>query len=206
LKPQREDARIAKAVTWFLRDEHLSKQPLNAEMSRRAFTTFLKQLDPMKVYFVQADIDEFSQQQNDIADNLSKKGDVTLAYTIFDRFLQRIDERVALIDQILRNDIDLTVDETIQTDPKTTTYAKNEAETREKWTKRLKYDLLGKKAEIADKDKEKADKAAKADAATQVENTPPKSNLTPQERISKPTTASPSGCIRPIATNCSNAI
>jgi carboxyl-terminal processing protease len=185
LKPQREDGRIAKAVTWFLRDEHLSKQPLNEEMSRRAFTTFMKTLDPMKVYFVQADVDEFSAQQNDIANNLSKKGDVTLAYTIFDRFLKRVDERVALIDDILGKDIDLTVDENIQTDPKTTTYATNDAEIRDKWTKRLKYDLLGKKAELADKDKEKADKAAKGDSTTQAESTAPKSDVTPQQRISK---------------------
>jgi carboxyl-terminal processing protease len=184
LQPQREDGRIAMGVTWMLRDEHLSKQPLNEEMSRRAFTTFMKQLDPMKVYFVQADIDEFAPQQNDIANKLLKK-DVTLAYTIFDRFLQRVDERVALIDNILGKDIDLTVDETIQTDPKTTTYAKNEAETREKWTKRLKYDLLGKKAELADKEEKDKEKAAKADATTQAESTAPKSTLTPQQRISK---------------------
>jgi carboxyl-terminal processing protease len=184
LQPQREDSRIAKAVTWFLRDEHLSKQPLNATMSQRAFMTFLKTLDPMKVYFVQADIDEFAKQQNDIADNLSKKGDVTLAYTIFDRFLTRVDERVKLIDDILSKDVDLNVDEDIQTDPKVTTYATDDAGIRDKWTKRLKYDLLVKKADKA----EKEDKPGKADAAktdAQAADATPKKELTDKERISR---------------------
>ncbi len=181
LKPQQDDRRIAKAVAWYLRDEHLSKQPLNAEMSRRTFTTFLKTLDPMKVYFLQSDVDEFAKQQDELADAIAKRGDVGFAYKVFDRFLQRVDERVALVDQILRNDIDLTVDEEMGTDPKQTTYAKDDSEMRDRWVKRLKYDMLVKKADKA----EKAEKAAKSkDGAKSDSAGTASKEVTPQEKIS----------------------
>ena len=64
---------------------------------------------------------------------------------VFDRLLQRIDERVALVDDILSQPMDFTVDETMSTDPKLTVYAKDDAEMRDQWRKRMKYDLLMKK-------------------------------------------------------------
>jgi len=49
------------------------------------------------------------------------------AFSVRDRFLKRVDERVALIDDILSKDVNLNVDEDIQTDPKVTTYATDDA-------------------------------------------------------------------------------
>src|SRR5262245_59628742 len=57
------ERQIAQAVSKALREGHLSKHPLDEEISRRVFVTFLKLLDPMKVYFSQADIDEFAKSQ-----------------------------------------------------------------------------------------------------------------------------------------------
>jgi carboxyl-terminal processing protease len=148
LAPDRSDGRISKAVARFLADEHLSKAPLNEEMSRRTFTTFMKMLDPMKVYFLQSDVDEFAKQQNVLADQI-RSGNTTFAYTVFERFLQRVDDRVKTVDQLLLQTPDFTVDEDMTTDPKLTTYAKDEAEARDKWRKRIKYDLLVKKADAA---------------------------------------------------------
>lgn len=152
LKPQAYDRQISKAVARFLAEEHLSKQPLTPEMSRRAFTTFLKMLDPMKVYFTQADVDEFAKYQETLCDNV-KKGDVSFAYMVFDRFLQRIDERVKLVDDIMSQPMDFNVDEYMSTDIKHAEYAKDDAELRDRWRKRLKYDLLAKKSDkVADKE------------------------------------------------------
>src|SRR4051794_33185479 len=57
------ERQIAQAVAKALREGHLSKHPLDDEISRRLFVTFLKLLDPMKVYFLQADVDEFSKSE-----------------------------------------------------------------------------------------------------------------------------------------------
>jgi carboxyl-terminal processing protease len=147
--PQQADRQVTVAVSTLLKREHLSRHPLDSEISERWLKTYLKTLDAFKVYFMQTDIDEFDQQK----DNLvvwAKQGDIRYGYTIFQKFLERVDERVKLVDQLLAENHDFTVDEEMITDPDLATYAKTPAEVREVWRKRIKYDLLLLKA---DKDK-----------------------------------------------------
>jgi len=184
LAPDRSDGRISKAVARFLADEHLSKAPLNEEMSRRTFTTFMKMLDPMKVYFLQSDVDEFAKQQNVLADQI-RSGNTTFAYTVFERFLQRVDDRVKTVDQLLLQTPDFTVDEELATDPKLTTYAKDESEARDKWRKRIKYDLLVKKADAAGLKDDVASAAKDPRKGTAKWNQDlQKKDVPPEERIS----------------------
>src|SRR6478735_9305155 len=60
--PQANDRNVARIVTLLMRREHLSKHPLDDEISRRGLDQFLKSLDSMKLYFYQSDINEFSQK------------------------------------------------------------------------------------------------------------------------------------------------
>ena len=94
--PEATDRQVALVVSSLLRREHLSKHPLDDEMSRRGLDNFLKTLDPMKVYFTQADVDEFMAQRENL-DDMVKRGDISFGYTIFNRFLKRIDERLVLV-------------------------------------------------------------------------------------------------------------
>ncbi len=95
----------------------------------------------MKVYFTQADVDAFRLRQNDLSEQV-KRGDITFGYTVFKTFLARIDERVALVDALLKQPQDFSVDEEMTVNADATTYAKTETEVRDKWRKRVKYDLL----------------------------------------------------------------
>ena len=186
LQPATSDGRIAKVVARYLADEHLSKAPLDEEMSRRTFTTYLKTLDPMKIYFLQSDIDEFAKSQNVLADQI-KKGDTAFAYTVFNRFLQRLDERVKLVDMLLAQKLDFTVDEDMQTDPKQITYAKDDAEMHDRWRKRIKYELLVKKADALEKkdDAKKDDGKSDSHTAKSGADAPPVKESTPEEKTSK---------------------
>ena len=80
--------------------EHLLQHPLDAEISNRCMKTFLQDLDPMKMYFYQSDYDSFAKDKDRLAD-MAQQGDITFAYTVYNTFLNRIDERVKMIDQIL---------------------------------------------------------------------------------------------------------
>lgn len=135
------DRNIITIVTGLLDQQHLLRRNLDDEISRRTFQTFVKQLDPMKVYFYQSDIDEFSQNRETL-DDQARKGSITFAYTVFNRFLQRLDERVAIIPELLAMDHDFTVKEELVTDPDVATYPTTPAEAKERWRKRIKYDLL----------------------------------------------------------------
>lgn len=155
---KRNDREVTLTIVRGLRD-HLTRHPMDEDISRRTFDSFFKSLDPMKVYFTQADINEFSKYRTDLANKI-KKGDVSFAYQVFDRLLKRTDERVALVDELLKSDFDFTADETIVTDPKLTVYAKDDAEVRDKWRKLIKYDLLMKKLDKVE-GKEARDKIAR---------------------------------------------
>lgn len=147
--PQQADRQVTLAVSALLKREHLGRHPLDDEISERWLKTYLKTLDPFKVYFMQSDVDEFNQHKDDL-DDWAKQGDIRFGYTIFKRFLERIDERVKLVDELLPMQHDFTVNEEMTTDPDATTYAKTPAEARDVWRKRIKYDLL---VLEADKDK-----------------------------------------------------
>lgn len=153
--PSTRDRSIAVTVATLLPRDHLSRHPLDNEISQRTLKTFLKNLDSMKVYFYQSDVDAFAQKQNEL-DDMVKRGDISFGYTLFQTFLERIDEKLKLVDEFLAAEHDFTVDEQMVTDHDTAQYARTPAEMREKWRKRIKYDLLVLKAEAANGKDEKS--------------------------------------------------
>jgi carboxyl-terminal processing protease len=142
---------VTKRVVELLIEGHLTRHPLDAEISQRMLTLFLKTLDPWKMYFYKSDADAFTQRQGELVEK-ARRGDVTPGYTIFNIYLQRLDERMKLVDDLLAQTPDFTVDEEMITDPKLAEYPATPADAREVWRKRLKFELLTMKA-----DKEKPD-------------------------------------------------
>jgi carboxyl-terminal processing protease len=132
---------VTHAVLELIRNRHIAKQPLDDAVSERGLKSFLRSLDPMKMYFLQSDIDEFMQQKHKLSGMLEDK-DISFAYTVFRRFLQRIDERVKQIDELIEEDLDFTRDESMTTDVDKRRHPANLEEASELWRARIKYDML----------------------------------------------------------------
>jgi carboxyl-terminal processing protease len=147
--PQANDRQVTRVVSALMLHQHLSKHLIDDEISERGLNLYLKSLDPMKIYFMQSDIDEFTKSNKDLDDQL-KNGDISFAYVVFNRLIERIEERVKLADEFIEADHDFTLDEELITDPKALNYAKTDAEVRDRWRKRIKYDLLVFKADKED--------------------------------------------------------
>ena len=130
----------------YLEREHFTRRPIDDEIARRWFGIFLEALDPMKVYFLQSDVDAFMQKRDSL-DDLVKRGDVSFAYEVYNRFLERVDARLPLIEKLLATPQDFTRDESIVVDRDDTKWAASEAEAEDIWRKRIKYDLLVQKME-----------------------------------------------------------
>ena len=60
VKAGTNDRYIAVAVRRQLENEHFLRKPIDDEIARRWFSSFLEALDPMKVYFLQSDVDSHS--------------------------------------------------------------------------------------------------------------------------------------------------
>jgi carboxyl-terminal processing protease len=145
-KPGPNDRQITLAVRSYLEREHFTRRPIDDEIARRWFGIFLEALDPMKVYFLQSDVDAFMQKRESL-DDLVRRGDVSFAYEVYQRFLERVDARLPLIERLLSMPQDFTKQESIVIDREDTKWAAGEAEAEDLWRKRIKYDLLVQKME-----------------------------------------------------------
>lgn len=140
--PTAEQRFIAKFVADAMPKQHLSHDPLDDETSKRAFKIFFDSLDMRKLYFYQSDVDAFRRDYATELDDMVSEGDTKFAQLVFERFLQRVDERVATIEDLLEQEFDFSRDEEMVTDAELVGYPKDAAEARERWRQRLKYELL----------------------------------------------------------------
>lgn len=141
VSPRPNDRHVTNVVMSLIKHEHLSKHSLDDEISERGLNSFLRTLDPMKMYFNQSDVDEFMLRKHELDDMLEKK-DISFAYTVFNRFLARVDQRVKMIDGLLKDEFDFALDEELLTDRDLVKYPRDEKELRDRWRRRIKYDLL----------------------------------------------------------------
>ena len=87
-KPTAKDRRITLLINSLVQRQHLSKHAMDDEISGRALKTFFKTVDPLKLYFLQSDIDEFMKQSDQI-DDMIRKGDVSTRYRAMERWCTR---------------------------------------------------------------------------------------------------------------------
>ena len=144
--PGPNDRQITLAVKSYLEREHFLRKPIDDEIASRWFDTFLAALDPLKIYFLQSDIDSFAEKKTSL-DDLVRRGDVNFAYEVYDRFLERVDERIPIVEALLKQKLNFNQKESIVIDRDTAVWAKTQAEVHDKWRRRIKYDLLVQKME-----------------------------------------------------------
>jgi carboxyl-terminal processing protease len=154
--PQPRDKEVTKQVAKMLESEHLLRRRVDDDTATRGLKLFLENLDPLKVYFVQTDVQYFHRSAPELASAIRDRGDTQFAYEVFERLMVRVNQRLKLVNQLLDEEFDFTQDEVLNLDAKKMTYAKTDEEIRDRWRKRLKYDLLDLKA-----DKLTADEAKK---------------------------------------------
>ncbi len=176
--PTADDRRVALWVSSELRNEHLLRHPMDDEISQRAFKMYIEQLDPLKSYFLQSDIHEFKIYEKQL-DDMVRGGDISAAYTIYKQFLKRVDATVPWIQESLHANHDFTVDEELPTDPKNYDFAVDETDLKDRWRRRIKYELLRERYELAHPHKiaQKSDSASAANGVPVPEKVEPTGDM-----------------------------
>ena len=146
-----QDRTIAKLIARLMPRNHVSSQELNDEISKRALKLFIGSLDPLKLYFVQSDIDEF-ERSSTLIDDMVRKGNLSLAFKVFARFVQRVDERISDAMKMLDGEFEFESNETIILDPENVQYAANAKQAQDRWRRQIKYALLDLKDDDKDGD------------------------------------------------------
>ncbi len=138
---RKADRQIIMGVAKIMREQHLSKHKLDDEISTRAFDSYLKSFDPLKMYLLQSDVDEFVSNREKI-DDFATKGDMAFALQVFKTFIARMDERVAMAHEEIDREHDFSIDEEMPIDRKVVQYPKDDAEARDRMRRQIKYSLL----------------------------------------------------------------
>ena len=126
-----------------LATRHYRGQDLNDELSLRYLNSYIDMLDPMKSYFLQSDIEEFSQWQTEL-DDLARRGDVSPGFVMYNRLRDRMLAQVKANIALLEGDyaFDYSVDETIVLDGEERQWLQSAPEQRDYWRKRVKDSMI----------------------------------------------------------------
>ena len=105
LSPSKEHKKINKDIVDLLRHRHYLKVTIDDHLSSKVLYRFLDELDPSHSYFYARDIKEFEVKYRFKLDEAFKNKDLTPGFDIFNRYQQRVIER--LTDMVERLELGL---------------------------------------------------------------------------------------------------
>lgn len=134
---------VGKQMAIMLQNSHFARLPYNAELSRRFFEEYLKELDFQKLYFTQRDVDGFRTKYGDRLHTMLLQGDcMDAAAEIHAVFRERLNSRVADAQELLKGEFDFTGDGTVMMSRREVAWPKDEAEAKEIWADQIKEAVL----------------------------------------------------------------
>ncbi|HSI84650.1 MAG TPA: carboxy terminal-processing peptidase [Candidatus Methylacidiphilales bacterium] len=136
------DANIIKSVARLMQRNHYLQRTIDAAMSEKILRGYMEYLDYNHLIFLQSDFEEFNAKYGKTLGDFYTRGDAAPAFNIFNRFLERLEQRTALIDRLVKDKYDFSSSETYQPDREKASWPKDDAEAETLWRSRVKLDLL----------------------------------------------------------------
>ena len=150
------DANITRLAAGLLEHSQFSHHQLDNEQAARFLERYLDSLDPSHLLFLQSDVVAFDGFLPRLSEMTRREGDVTPARAIFERYLERLDQRAAYVTNLLHSEkFDFTAPETYSFDREKAPRPADLAAAHQLWRETLRAEYLreklaGKKpAEIA---------------------------------------------------------
>ena len=144
LEPTREESITTQQVMSNLLRGHYERKRLNDDLSSQVLDTLLDDIDSTHSYLLQSDVKDFEQFRKTLDEALSR-GNMKPAFYIYNRFQQRVNERLSfLLSELKENAGKYTFDsdETLNLDREEQPWATSPRELNDLWRKRLKNSIL----------------------------------------------------------------
>ena len=151
LAPTEAQSDTLKELVEVIEERHYASRRYDDGLSAQHFVAYLDALDPQRMFFDAADIAEFSKWRLEL-DNAGRSGNLEPAFTMFDRYHQKLRQRLESILASLPDTLaqfDYSVEEYLVIDHSTMPWAEDTLELDDRWRKRLKNQALSLK--MADK-------------------------------------------------------
>lgn len=149
LKPSLQHEIIAKEVVGILENYSYKKVAASDSISNIVHNNLIKSLDEGKNYFLQSEIDSFQEYRNTISQDF-KIGDLSSAFHIFNTYNKRALEVLEYALTQVDAKHDFSKDDSYINFRDKLDWFKTDAELKDQWRKRVKFDLLNLKLTSAE--------------------------------------------------------
>lgn len=153
LTPEKSDDRkniVTETVMMqLLNQAHFSPKILDDRFSENAFDLYIKRLDNTKKFLTEEDIKKLSVYRMKVDDEILN-GQMDFFRDANNILDLRIEQVKSWYKELLSQPFSHDINETIETDPKKLSYAKNEKDLKKEWQKVLKYQALVRLSEMID--------------------------------------------------------
>lgn len=167
-----KDKTLIELIAYVLENGHYDAKEINDSFSKEVYIDYLEAIDPLKRYFYASDIEEFSDFEDQIDDQVKNK-ELAFFDLTHNRLVKRMEEARGLYKEILAQPFDVSKKENLNTDYEAHEYATTKEELKERWRKQLKFSVISnyydKKKEQERAIKENPDYEPKSDAQLEKE-------------------------------------
>jgi carboxyl-terminal processing protease len=160
IAPPTEPCKPAMIIAEGMPKLHLNHAAFDERITTNALNIYLNALDFDHSYFLASDVEEFRQRGPQLARAL-RVGDVQLGVEIFNRFMERMTNRVAYVGALLKKGFDTSKQETFMWKRKDAPWPTSETEWNELWRHKVENEFLGRVVTQKLAEEEKAAEAKK---------------------------------------------
>ena len=136
-----KDKLLIDLITYVLEKGHYSPKDMDDAFSRNIYKNFIDDVDPLKRYFLNSDIEEFKKYETAIDDQIKIK-DVTFFKLVYTRLTERIAQIEKIYPRILELPFNYSIDEELNIDYDKITYPNNTKALENRWRKQLKFTTI----------------------------------------------------------------
>ena len=172
---------IANLTTSMFSKMHYVKREISPENSSKLFDSYIKSLDPMRIFFTKEQINLWRLHERRLLPGLAATGDVSIAFGIFNEYLKILGEYEEFVKKQNFSEADFKANETFDFDRTKAEWPADKAARNELWRKKLKSDILA----FMLQDKIKAEEAAKEAKEGKAKKEPVIATKPPAERVKK---------------------
>ena len=120
---------------------HYSKFVLNDSLSGVIFNRYIKSLDYNRSYFLASDMENFNQYKYQFGEDI-KSGNLGPAYTIFNTFRKRVNERIDYAESLLKGNFNFNKNDSLVLDRSKSPWISDTAGMNKLWREKVKNDAL----------------------------------------------------------------
>ncbi len=137
-----DPGQIEISVGRLLEQGHYSRMKLDEKVSQRFLKNYLEGLDYNHLYFTQKDVDLFTAKFGNTLNNDVLLGNPEPAFTIFNIYKKRVEDRVEKIRELLQAKYDFASNRTVEVNRQKAPWPKDEAEADLLWRDRIEGEML----------------------------------------------------------------